>query len=183
MSDITICKISVTEVNADCVVNAANSSLAAGSGVCGAMFEAAGYRALTEACAAIGHCDTGSAVITPGFRLKAKYIIHAVGPVWQGGGRGEETLLCGCYGSALELALENGCHSIAFPLISAGIFGYPKQQAWEAALRSCRAFLRDHPGCDMKIVFAVLDDRILQMGQTALARQQAEEAKPRQCPQ
>ena len=126
----------IVNMRVDAIVNAANSSLAPGGGVCGAIFAAAGRTALKKACRAIGHCDVGSAVITPGFNLPARYVIHAVGPIWQGGTRGEAALLQSCYTRALHLAQENGCESIAFPLISSGIFGYPKPQALRVAINA-----------------------------------------------
>ncbi|MBR5640834.1 MAG: macro domain-containing protein [Firmicutes bacterium] len=169
MGAIEIRKIGITDLDTDAIVNAANEGLWAGSGVCGAIFRAAGHRQLQEACDKIGHCDTGSAVITPGFDLKAKYIIHAVGPVWYGGMEGEPEKLFGAYYKSLELAAENGCTSIGFPLISAGIFGYPKDKAWKEALSACKTFLEEHPGQPMQIVFAVLDDEILRMGERELA--------------
>ena len=127
MDRITIVKSDITKLDTDAVVNAANSRLQAGGGVCGAIFKAAGYHRLQDACNKIGHCDTGSAVITPGFELKAKYIIHAVGPRWLDGNHEEDRQLYKAYTKALELAVENKCSSIAFPLISAGIFGFPTQ--------------------------------------------------------
>lgn len=168
MSKIEIKKIGITDLTTDAIVNAANDGLWAGGGVCGAIFRAAGSAKLTEACRKIGGCPTGSAVITPGFNLAAKYIVHAVGPVWRGGDSGEPEQLYGAYRSSLEVAMENGCHSIGFPLISAGIFGYPKDQAWERAIAACRDFIAAHPDYEMDIVFAVLDDRILQIGQKVL---------------
>ena len=170
MNKIQIKKIGITDLDTDAIVNAANEGLWAGSGVCGAIFRAAGHQQLQEACDKIGYCDTGSAVITPGFALKAKYVIHAVGPVWYGGMEGEPEKLFGAYYRSLELAAENGCTSIGFPLISSGIFGYPKDQAWNVAMRACKAFLEDHPGQLMQIIFAVLDDGILQMGEQELAK-------------
>ena len=170
MKTIQIQKIGITDLETDAIVNAANEGLWAGSGVCGAIFRAAGHQQLQEACDKIGHCDTGSAVITPGFALKAKYVIHAVGPRWHGGQQGEPAQLFGAYYRSLELAAENGCTSIGFPLISSGIFGYPKDQAWNVALRACKRFLEDHPGQPIQIVFAVLDDGILQMGEQELAK-------------
>lgn len=164
MSSIHIKKISITDVDTDCVVNAANSSLAAGGGVCGFIFKAAGYAELTSACEEIGHCDTGSAVITPGFAMKSKYIIHAVGPIWNGGRNNEEKLLYSCYQRSMELVMENDCHSIAFPLISAGIYGYPKEEAWKVAIKSVNDFLSAHPDYDIDVIFAVLDNEILAMG-------------------
>lgn len=171
MNRIRIEKISITDAGTDCIVNAANSYLQGGSGVCGAIFNAAGWDELQKACDAIGHCDTGSAVITPAFKLNAKYIIHAVGPVWHGGTHHEPQLLYSCYQASLKLAEENNCHSIAFPLISAGIYGYPKDQAWRKALQACNDYLDKHPDRDLDIVFAVLDPVILQMGKDELQRQ------------
>lgn len=166
MSTIEIRKIGITELDTDAIVNAANEGLWAGSGVCGAIFRAAGHDKLQAACSRIGRCDTGSAVITPGFDLKAKYIIHAVGPRWSGGNRGEPKLLYGAYRRSLELAVENGCASIGFPLISAGIFGYPVDQAWRKAIQACSDFL--NAGNRIDVVFAVLDDRILEIGRQTL---------------
>ena len=111
-------KQSITEMDVDCIVNAANSQLRHGGGVCGAIFAAAGARELQAACDALGHCPTGEAVITPGFKLKAKYIVHAVGPIWQGGNHNEENLLYRCYQNAMKVACAKGCRSIAFPLFS-----------------------------------------------------------------
>lgn len=168
MYPITIQKISITDLDTDAIVNAANDGLWAGGGVCGAVFRAAGYDRLQAACDEIGHCDTGSAVITPGFDLKAKYIIHAVGPVWRGGNHQEPLQLYGAYHRALELAVENGCHSVGFPLISAGIFGYPKDRAWRTAIQACSDFFKENPDADLRVVFAVLDDGILALGQKTL---------------
>ncbi len=165
---IEIRKISITDLDTDAIVNAANEELWAGGGVCGAIFRAAGMRELQDACNRIGHCDTGSAVITPGFRLKARYIIHAVGPVWRGGSHNEQKLLYSAYRRSLELAVENGCRSIGFPLISAGIFGYPLEEAWQTALQACRDF--EVGGAEIEIIFAVLDDHILKVGQRMLGK-------------
>ena len=123
MSLIEIKKIGITDLSTDAIVNAANEGLWAGGGVCGAIFAAAGREELQAACDRIGKCDTGSAVITPGFALRSKYVIHAVGPRWSGGEHGEPRLLYGAYRRSLELACEHGCRSIGFPLSSAGIFG------------------------------------------------------------
>ena len=168
MSSIEIRKISITELDTDAIVNAANEGLWAGGGVCGAIFRAAGYDRLQDACDAIGHCDTGSAVITPGFDLKARYIIHAVGPRWSGGKHREPELLYSAYYKSLELALENGCRSIGFPLISAGIFGYPLQGAWQTAVRACGDFLDHLTDQSLDIIFAVLSDEIIEAGRIAL---------------
>ncbi len=168
MSTISIQKVSITDLGTDAIVNAANEGLWAGGGVCGAIFRAAGSGRLQRACNKIGHCDTGSAVITPGFDLKAKYIIHAVGPRWSGGNHGEPEQLYGAYYKALELALENDCTSIGFPLISAGIFGYPIPHAWERAIAACGDFLDRHKDVSMDIVFAVLSDEIIAIGEREL---------------
>ena len=165
MGTVLIKNASITDLDVEAIVNAANSSLWAGGGVCGAIFRAAGYSRLQAACDAIGHCDTGSAVITPGFDLKARYIIHAVGPVWEGGFSGEPELLYGAYQSSLTLALENGCTSIGFPLISSGIYGYPKENAWRVAIKAVLDFFKDNPSADILVIFAVLDHRIMDLGQ------------------
>ena len=163
MSKIEIRKVSITRAGTDAIVNAANEGLWAGSGVCGAIFDAAGYDELTRACSAIGHCDTGSAVITPGFKL-SRYIIHAVGPRWGSDESKVKRQLYGAYGAALRLAVDHGCRSIAFPLISAGIFGVPVDIAWRKAIQACRDFDEE-----IQIVFAVLDDSIIEAGKRALA--------------
>jgi len=168
MSSITIQKIGITKLKTDAIVNAANEGLWAGGGVCGAIFSEAGMGELTEACDKIGGCKTGNAVITPGFNLPAKYIIHAVGPVWQGGGNNEPKLLYSAYKQSLLVAKDNDCHSIGFPLISAGIFGYPKDQAWRKAIQACKDFIADNPDYNIDIIFAVLDDYILQLGEQTL---------------
>ena len=165
---IEIRKISITELGTDAIVNAANEHLAAGSGVCGAIFSAAGYDELQKACSAAGHCDTGKAVITPGFKCKSKYIIHAVGPVWRDGNHGEPELLRSAYINSLMLAVKNNCRSIGFPLLSSGVYGYPVQDAWHEALSACRSFLDGHPDVCIDIVFAVLSDDVLSSGIAAL---------------
>ncbi|MFP3358056.1 macro domain-containing protein [Planococcus sp. SIMBA_143] len=144
----------ITKMTTDAIVNAANSSLKMGGGVCGAIFRAAGPKQLQEACDRVGHCAVGEAVHTNGFELESKYIIHTVGPVWEGGGRNEEMLLRNCYRNSLELAIELGCESIAFPLISTGIFGYPKEPALRVATEEIDAFLGGH---DMDVYLVVLD--------------------------
>ena len=168
MNSISIQKIGITHVGTDAIVNAANESLLAGGGVCGVIFAAAGMSELQAACNVIGHCDTGSAVITPAFKLDAKYIIHAVGPVWYDGDHGEPQKLYGAYRRSLELAVENGCRSVGFPLISAGIFGYPQDKAWRKAIQACRDFFQNNPDVDLQVVFAVIDDTILALGQQTL---------------
>ena len=168
MSSIKIQRISITDFTADAVVNAANSDLAQGAGVCGFIFRDAGADKMTAACRKIGHCPTGSAVITPGFDLPAKNVIHAVGPVWYGGNRKEPELLYSAYKSSLTVAKENGLHSIGFPLISAGIYGYPQEQAWERAITACRDFISENPDHEIDITFCVLDDSIMKKGEKIL---------------
>ena len=134
----------IVYMQTDAIVNAANSDLQMGGGVCGAIFSAAGSNELQKACDKIGHCDTGDAVITEGFNLLADYVIHAVGPVWNGGSSGEAEQLASCYTNALMLALENDVESIAFPLISSGIYGYPKEEAMQIAVSAIDSFLEEH---------------------------------------
>jgi O-acetyl-ADP-ribose deacetylase len=128
----------ITKEEADAIVNAANSGLTRGGGVCGAIFAAAGPE-LDSACAELGGCPTGDAEATPGFRLPARWIIHAVGPVWHGGDSGEPELLASAYRRSLEVADDIGARSVAFPAISTGIYGYPLESATEIAVRTCRA--------------------------------------------
>jgi len=131
----------ITRMKTDAIVNAANSRLQQGGGVCGAIFAAAGARQLQAECDALGGCPTGQAVITGGGSLPARYIIHTVGPVWRGGGCGEPALLRSCYLRSLELARSRGLRSVAFPLISAGIYGYPPALARQTAEEAIRGFL------------------------------------------
>ena len=172
LSTIEIHKNSITNVHTDAIVNAANSGLRQGGGVCGYIFKAAGEAALAKECNAIGHCDEGSAVITSGCGLKEKngnkYIVHAVGPRYSDGRHGEPERLRGCYRRSLELAVENGCRSITFPLISAGIFGYPVREAWTVALSACKEFIGEHPDAELKIVFVGLDRDVLDVGKEIL---------------
>lgn len=164
--NITIKNTSVINLNTDALVNAANHELRAGSVDCAALFDAAGREQLQEACERLVYCDAGTAVITRGYQLSAEYIIHAVGPRWFGGYHGEPQLLYNAYVSALELATAYSCRSVGFPLLSTGIFGYPVPQAWRVALRACRDFLAKDS--KIEIVFAVKDDRILQIGRNIL---------------
>ena len=160
-STIEIRKTGITDLNSDAIVNAANSQLLEGGGVCGAIFSEAGSYELTEACNEIGECPTGSAVITPGFDLKAKYIIHAVSPLYLGGGKGEEEKLRSCYRKGLQLAKEHGIKSIAFPLISTGSFGYPKEEGLRIAVDEINAFLLSH---EMMIYLVVFSDKATSLG-------------------
>ena len=168
MSSIEIKKTGITKLDTDAIVNAANEGLWEGSGVCGAVFRDAGSAEMTKACNQIGGCKTGSAVITPGFNLPAKYVIHAVGPRWTDGEHNEPELLYSAYMQSLILAKENGLHSIGFPLISAGIFGYPMDKAWRKAIQACNDFIKNNPDHEIKIIFAVLDDKILSAGEEIL---------------
>lgn len=161
---LTIALADITTLNVDCIVNAANAQLQQGGGVCGAIFAAAGAKELQKACDHYKSCPTGEAVLTPGFKLPAKYIAHAVGPVWKGGNQNEEQLLYNCYQNSMKLACQKGCHSIAFPLISSGIYGYPAEQAWRVAIRA----IRESPS-PMDVTIAVISDKALALGNQVLA--------------
>lgn len=146
----------ITKIQVDAVVNAANTALKMGGGVCGAIFSAAGAEGLQAECEKIGGCKVGEAVITKGGNLPAKYIIHAVGPIWQGGKSGEEKLLHNCYINSMKLAFEKDLKSIAFPLISSGIYGYPKDKALQAAMSAIGEFLLHH---ELMVYLVVYDKK------------------------
>ena len=146
----------ITKMPVDIIVNAANTGLKMGGGVCGAIFTAAGADKLQAECDRIGGCDVGAAVITGGYRLPAKQIIHTVGPIWQGGGANEAKLLHNAYTSSLNLALKHAGKSIAFPLISSGIYGYPKDQALKIAVAAISEFLLSH---EMMVYLVVFDKK------------------------
>jgi O-acetyl-ADP-ribose deacetylase (regulator of RNase III) len=137
MAEFKVVRGDITRLAVDAIVNAANTSLLGGGGVDGAIHRAAGPE-LLAACRKLGGCATGDAKATPGFRLAARWVFHAVGPVWNGGGHGEAEKLAGCYRRSLELAREHGVKTIAFPAISTGIYRYPRREAAEIAMRVCR---------------------------------------------
>ena len=136
---IEITRGDITRESVDAIVNAANTRLGGGGGVDGAIHRAAGAAELRAACAALGGCDPGDAKATPGFALSARWIIHTVGPVWHGGTRGEAELLRSCYRRCLEVADELGARTVAFPAISTGVYGYPREQAAATAVAALRA--------------------------------------------
>ena len=148
---LTIIRNDITKMSVDVIVNAANASLQAGGGVCGAIFTAAGVEKLQKACDKLAPINTGEAVITKGYSLPAKYVIHAVGPVYRGGHNDEEKLLRACYKNSLDLAKKHGCESIAFPLISSGIYGYPKDEALTVATDAISKWLM-HDDMDVSLV-------------------------------
>jgi O-acetyl-ADP-ribose deacetylase (regulator of RNase III) len=156
---LTAIVVDITTLHVDAIVNAANEQLAPGGGVCGAIHHAAGPE-LARACARAGSCRTGEARITPGFKLPAKYVIHAVGPLWHGGGAGEAALLASAYRASLALARDHGLASIAFPAISTGIYGYPLRDATRVAVATIRDELT-RPGTIERVIFACFRREVL----------------------
>src|SRR5574341_591246 len=146
-SSVELIEGDIVAQDVEAIVNAANSSLLGGGGVDGAIHRAAGPELLAE-CRTLGGCRTGEARITRGYRLTARHVIHTVGPVWHGGHQGEPQLLAGCYRNSLQLALQHGLRSIAFPCISTGVYGYPFEAAAELAIATVREFVAAHVGID-----------------------------------
>jgi O-acetyl-ADP-ribose deacetylase (regulator of RNase III) len=156
----------ITRLEVDAIVNAANETLLGGGGVDGAIHRAAGPELLAE-CRTIGFCPTGEARITKGYRLKARHVIHTVGPVWRGGGSDEELLLAGCYRASLGLAARHRLRSLAFPAISTGIYGFPKPRAAAIALAETRGFLASDCTIE-RVLFCCFDTETLALYQRAV---------------
>ena len=161
----TIIRNDITKLSVDAIVNAANTELRMGGGVCGAIFNAAGAGKLQAACDRLAPIKTGEAVITPGFDLPAKHIVHTAGPVYHDGKHGEESLLRSCYTNSLELAVKQNCESIAFPLISSGIYGYPKADALRVATAAIRDFINEH---DIDVSLVVFDKAAVEVSEELL---------------
>ncbi len=154
---IELAKGDITKISADVIVNAANTSLLGGGGVDGAIHSAAGLQLLEE-CQGLGGCETGQAKITKGYRLPARYVIHAVGPVWRGGTAGEEELLASCYRNSLELAKKYSLKTIAFPSISTGVYHFPIEKAAKIAYKTVDTFLKENSGIIEKVIFVLFSD-------------------------
>jgi O-acetyl-ADP-ribose deacetylase (regulator of RNase III) len=158
LAKIEIVRGDVTKVEVDAIVNAANTTLLGGSGVDGAIHRAAGPELLAE-CRTLGGCRPGEAKITRGYHLPARFVIHTVGPIWSGGKRGEPEILANCYRNSLQLAVENGIQTIAFPAVSCGAYGYPIQEAAQIALKTTREFLAKTDKIE-KVIFVLWGEDI-----------------------
>jgi O-acetyl-ADP-ribose deacetylase (regulator of RNase III) len=161
----------ITTLDVDAIVNAANRSLLGGGGVDGAIHRAAG-RALLAECRTLGGCDTGDAKITEGYNLPARHVIHTVGPVWHGGAANEDAQLASCYRAALQLARDCGLHSIAFPSISTGVYGFPPERAARIAVATVVEEVTRDPGNLERVIFCCFDTRAAELHQAALAEQE-----------
>ena len=166
----TVVQGDITKQEVDAIVNAANESLRGGGGVDGAIHRAAGPELLEE-CRKIGGCPTGEARITKGYRLPARYVIHTVGPVWQGGDRGEPEKLAACYRNSLKLAAEHGVRTIAFPGISTGVYGYPLEEATRLAMRTVKECLDELPEIE-EVRFVTFGERATEVAKRTLAELQ-----------
>jgi O-acetyl-ADP-ribose deacetylase (regulator of RNase III) len=166
MATLEALETDITRLAVDAIVNAANRSLLGGGGVDGASHRAAGPELLAE-CRTLGGCATGEAKITSGHRLPARYVIHTVGPVWQGGMRGEADLLANCYRNSLRLAAGHGCRTVAFPAISCGAYGYPVEEAVHIAVATVRGELAALPGIE-RVIFACFGAEMLRRYETEL---------------
>ncbi len=163
---IEVVQADITKLAVDAIVNAANTSLLGGGGVDGAIHRAAGPELVAE-CRLLGGCRTGQAKITPGFRLPARYIIHTVGPVWNGGGQGEPELLASCYRGCFVFVREHGLRTVAFPAISCGVYGYPIDEAVAIAVREVRTGLSENAEIE-KVIFACFENEVYEAYQRAL---------------
>ena len=169
--EIVVLLADITTLDVDAIVNAANMSLRGGGGVDGAIHRAAGPK-LDEECKSLRGCETGEAKITEGYNLPARYVIHAVGPVWRGGGANEDALLASCYRRSLELARGRGLASVAFPSISTGVYGFPPDRAATIAVATVTEELNRNPGTLELVIFCRFDTRAADLHQAALAKRE-----------
>jgi O-acetyl-ADP-ribose deacetylase (regulator of RNase III) len=169
MTNLSVHRGDITKLHVDAIVNAANSSLLGGGGVDGAIHRAAGPDLVFE-CRMLGGCPTGEARITRGYRLPARHVIHTVGPVWRGGGHGEAELLASCYRNSLALAVKHDTHTIAFPAISCGIYGYPIEEAARIAVGETERFVSTHASIE-SVTFVCFEDDVARAYQLLVAGQ------------